>query len=158
MGILDFDSLFINENYDTRQFKSTVIVSLEQKLTKLWKTLLKSNIDSVELDTNYQITNSSEKSILLLSYNMKLDKRVVDDPTTIMKLAQLINMTLLEPNSIIYLNLTDNLNSSLSFIMPEFLITRKINIFIGLVYFPVEKNEINFLHGEYRDERFIFNN
>lgn len=124
LGIVNFESLFIEENNDTQKLDYSVIFSLEQKLTKLWKVLLKSYIDSVELETNYHISNNSQKSVMLLSYNMKLDKRIIDDPSTIMKLAHLINMTLLEPNSTIYLNLTNDFNSTWSIIMPDFLITR----------------------------------
>jgi hypothetical protein len=121
IGVVDFETL-LNE---TREINNTAVVSVEDKLTNLWKNLLKSNIELVELEKNYQIRlNGTQKPIMVLSYNIKLDKRVVDDPSTIMKLAQIINMTLIEPKYNVYSNLTSEFNTTTSFVLPQFLITR----------------------------------
>ena len=129
LGIVNFDALYTSTS--PKRLKRSVINVLERELTSLWKDILKSNIEVVELEPGYSTRNSSHKeAALIVSYNIKLDKRITDNMDTIMKMAQIINETLLEPNTLVYSNITADFDKTISFVLPGFLITCKINFFL----------------------------
>jgi len=126
LGIVNFDTLY--DESLPKQLKTKVVDSIEGKLTRLWRGLLKSNIEKAELidyDLNFvTINKTSDPAFLILSYTLKLDTRIADDEATIMKISQIINSSLLTPNSLIYRNLTSDFNSAISFVLSNFKLTR----------------------------------
>ena len=132
---MNFNALY--DESVPRQLKTKVVDSIESKLTRLWRGLLKSNIENAELveyDLNFvTINKTSDPAVLILSYTLKLDRRIADDDATTMKIFQIINSTLLTPDSLIYRNLTSDFNATFSFILPDFKITRNSIFFAFFV-------------------------
>ena len=80
-------------------------------------------MELVDYDLNFETVNKT--TVLILSYKLKLDKRIAENNATLTKIAHIINSTLLMPDSLIYRDLISNFNKSVSFILPDFIITRK---------------------------------
>jgi len=119
---VNFDLLY--EKSEPKQLKKNFVDSIESQLTRLWRSILKSNIENAKLvnyDLNYVTINKTiDPAVLILSYTLKLDKRISNDNATVTKILEIINSTILTPNSLIYKNLTTGFTASVSFILPDF--------------------------------------
>ena len=99
------------------------IDSIQLKLTDLWQNLLRSNINNVKLidiNLNPSINKTTNPSVLILSFLMRLDKRIADDMDEITKIIQLVNTTLTQPNTRVYSDIAGDFKTAISFVLGNF--------------------------------------
>ncbi len=130
LGIVNFDALYTNS--EPRTIKEEVTNTIQRKLLAIWRKILLSNICNVELvdlelnNPNNKTNDINNQATLIISYMLKFDPRIQNNMPIIMQLASIVNITLQYPNSIIYSNLTNEYNSSIAFILPDFKIACKL--------------------------------
>lgn len=121
LGIVNFDSLY--STTEQGKLKKEAIDSIQLKLTDLWQNLLRSNINNVKLidiNLNPSINKTTNPSVLILSFLMRLDKRIADDMDEITKIIQLVNTTLTQPNTRVYSDIAGDFKTAISFVLGKF--------------------------------------